>query len=83
MTASTRRATRAATAALIILGLALAAVGVVYFTQTAAHLPSFFPGHQAGSAHHHIKHGLAGFGLAVLCFLGAWFTTGKRTASRS
>jgi hypothetical protein len=44
----------------------------------AKSLPSFFPGHQAGSAHHHVKHGIAAFllGLAVLAF--AWFRSGPK-----
>ena len=77
--APARNAPLAMTAALIILGIAFAVAGVVYLTQTAAHLPSLLPGHQAGSAHHHIKHALAAFGLALVTWTGAWLTTGKRT----
>jgi hypothetical protein len=77
--APARNTPLAITAALIILGIALAAVGVLYLTQTAAHLPSLLPGHQAGSAHHHIKHALVAFVLALLAWTGAWLTTGKRT----
>jgi len=77
--APARNAPLALTAALIILGIALAAAGALYLTQTATHLPSLLPGHQAGSVHHHIKHGLAAFGLALLAWTGAWLTTGKRT----
>jgi hypothetical protein len=78
-TTASRNAPLAMTAALIVLGLVFAAVGVVYLTQTAAHLPSFFPGHQAGLAHHHTKHALVAFALAVLSWIGAWFTTGTRS----
>ncbi len=77
--APARNAPLALTAALIILGIALAAAGALYLTQTAAHLPSLLPGHQAGSAHHHIKHALVAFALALLAWTGAWLTTGKRT----
>ena len=77
--APARNTPLAITAALTILGIALAVAGVLYVTQTAAHLPSLLPGHQAGSAHHHIKHALAAFGLALLAWIGAWLTTGKRT----
>jgi hypothetical protein len=77
--APARNAPVALTAALIILGIAFAAAGALYLTQTAAHLPSLLPGHQAGSAHHHIKHALAAVGLALLAWTGAWLTTGKRT----
>jgi hypothetical protein len=77
--APARNTPLAITAALTILGIVLAVAGVLYVTQTAAHLPSLLPGHQAGSAHHHIKHALAAFGLALLAWIGAWLTTGKRT----
>ena len=77
-TTVSRNAPLAVTATLIVLGLVFAALGVVYLTETAAHLPSFLPGHQAGSAHHHTKHALVAFGLAVLSWIGAWFTTGTR-----
>jgi hypothetical protein len=77
--AAARNAPVAITAALIILGIVFAAAGVLYLTETAAHLPSLLPGHQAGSAHHHVKHALAAFVLALLAWTGAWLTTGKRT----
>jgi hypothetical protein len=73
-----RNAPLGVTAALIILGLVFAVIGVIYLTETAAHLPSFFPGHQAGSPHHHTKHALVAFALAVLSWVGAWFATGTR-----
>jgi hypothetical protein len=76
-----RNASPLVTIALLLLGLVFVAVGVVYLTQTAGNLPAFFPGHQAGSVHHHTKHGLVAFALAVLVWLGAWFTTGTRTRS--
>jgi hypothetical protein len=64
---------------LTVVLLALAALfvigSVVYFTTAAKDLPSFVPGHEAGSTHHHVKHGLALIGLAVLAIVGAWFTT--------
>jgi len=43
----------------------------------AGSLPSFFPGHLAGSAHKHVKHGLAALIVGVVCFLGAWMLSGK------
>jgi len=73
-----RNAPLGVTAALIVLGLVFAAVGVVYLAETAAHLPSFFPGHQAGLAHHHTKHALVAFALALLSWIGAWFASGTR-----
>ena len=80
---SSRNAPVAVTAGLIVLGLLFAVVGVVYMAKTAAQLPSFFPGHQAGSAHHHAKHALVAFALAIVSWAGAWFSTGRRTRSRA
>jgi hypothetical protein len=61
-----------------LLGLALVAIGIVYWAEPASSLPSFFPGQQVGSGQHHLKHGIAAFllGLAVLAF--AWFQTGGK-----
>jgi hypothetical protein len=66
------------TASLGLLGVLLIIVGVVYFTSTAGDLPSFFPGHQAGSTHHHSKHGLAALIVGVLALVGAWMSAGRR-----
>jgi hypothetical protein len=66
----------------VIVGIALIVVAIVYWVEPAKSLPSFFPGHAAGSTHHHVKHGIAAFfvGLAALVF--AWFKTGpNRTAA--
>ena len=83
MTASTsaRNAPAVLTAALIALGVIFAGLGVLYLAKTAGQLPAFLPGHQAGSGHHHTKHALAAFALAILSWAGAWFTTGKRARS--
>jgi amino acid permease len=59
----------------IVLGVLLIVLAVVYFVDTADALPSFIPGHEAGSAHHHVKHGLAALILGVGCFIFAWFQT--------
>jgi hypothetical protein len=57
-------------------GLALVVLAIVYFADSAAALPSFFPGHEAGSAHHHVKHGLAALIVGLGAFVFAWFQTG-------
>ena len=51
----------------VIVGLLLIALAIVYWAEPAKSLPSFFPGHEAGSGHHHVKHGIAAFlvGLAL------------------
>jgi hypothetical protein len=59
------------------IGAALIALGVYYWVTPAGSLPSFFPGHLAGSAHKHMKHGLAALIVAIVCFLGAWMLSGK------
>jgi hypothetical protein len=65
----------------VIAGIVLIAIGIVYWAEPARSLPSFFPGHQAGSAHHHVKHGIAAFLLGVACFVFAWFRSGPKRAS--
>jgi uncharacterized RDD family membrane protein YckC len=61
-----------------LVGLALVALAFVYWAEPAKSLPSWLPGHEAGSNHHHLKHGLASLlvGLALLVF--AWFQSGPR-----
>ena len=64
---------RLLTAAAVVVGVALIVVAAIYWAEPAKSLPGFFPGHEAGSGHHHTKHGIAALvvGLAVLAF--AWF----------
>jgi hypothetical protein len=67
----------------VILGLLLLALAVVYIVEPASSLPSFFPGHQAGSSHHHVKHGIAAGLLGIGCFILAWFQTGPTGRARA
>jgi hypothetical protein len=60
----------------VLLGIVLIVIAIIYWTQTAADLPSFFPGHKGGSGTHHVKHGIAAFLLGLACFVFAWFQTG-------
>ena len=60
----------------VILGVALLALAVLYFVDSASTLPSFIPGHEAGSSHHHVKHGIAAVIVALGCFTFAWFQSG-------
>lgn len=60
----------------MILGVLLLVVAALYFADTAGSLPSFFPGHEAGSAHRHVKHGIAALVVALACFAFAWFQSG-------
>lgn len=68
----------------VLLGLLLVAIAIVYWVSTASGLPSFFPGHKAGSSTHHFKHRIAAFLLGIACFVLAWFQTGPAAgASRA
>ena len=60
----------------ILAGIVLIVIAVVYFAEPASSLPSFFPGHEAGSGHHHTKHGLLALILGLGCFVFAWFQSG-------
>jgi UDP-N-acetylmuramyl pentapeptide phosphotransferase/UDP-N-acetylglucosamine-1-phosphate transferase len=62
----------------LILGTVLVAIAVVYWAEPARSLPSFFPGHEAGSNHHHVKHGIAAFLVGLACLAFAWFNTGPK-----
>jgi hypothetical protein len=57
----------------VILGLAFAAVAIVYWTMPAGSLPGFLPGLEAGSTLVHVKHGIAAAAAAVLCFGFGWY----------
>jgi len=67
----------------VTVGVVLIVIAIVYWVDSANALPSFFPGHEAGSSHHHIKHGLAAFILGLGAFIFAWFQTGPATTSHS
>jgi len=62
----------------LVLGVVLIVISIVYWAEPAKSLPSFFPGHTAGSNHHHVKHGIAAFLLGLACFAFAWFNTGPK-----
>jgi hypothetical protein len=66
----------------VIVGLLLIAVAIVYWAEPAKSLPSFFPGHESGSDHHHVKHGIAAFLVGLACLAYAWFQTGGGRSSR-
>jgi hypothetical protein len=62
----------------VVAGVILVGLSIVYWVEPAKSLPSFLPGHQAGSTHHHVKHGIAAFLLGIACFVFAWFQSGPR-----
>jgi UDP-N-acetylmuramyl pentapeptide phosphotransferase/UDP-N-acetylglucosamine-1-phosphate transferase len=65
----------------VVLGIALIVVAIVYWAEPARSLPSFFPGNEAGSNHHHVKHGIAAFLVGLACFAFAWFNTGPKKST--
>ena len=65
-----------------LVGIALIVIAIVYWAEPAKSLPGFFPGHESGSNHHHVKHGIAAFLVGLACLVFAWFRTGpKRTTT--
>jgi hypothetical protein len=63
----------------IVAGALLIVVALIYFVEPAKSLPfPDFLGHEAGSSHHHVKHGIAAFLLGIACFVFAWFQSGPR-----
>jgi O-antigen/teichoic acid export membrane protein len=63
----------------VVVAVALLVLALVYWIEPAGSLPSFFPGHEAGSGHHHVKHGIAAFVVSAALLVFAWFQTGKST----
>lgn len=62
---------------LTLLGVVLLVVAAVYFLVPADQLPGFFPGHEAGVAHVHTKHGIVA-GVIGLVLIGAGTFMGRR-----
>jgi hypothetical protein len=58
---------------LTVLGLVLIVVAVVYFVMPADQLPSFMPGHEAGVARVHMKHGVVAGVAGVILLAAGWF----------
>jgi hypothetical protein len=73
--------TRILVGAAAVAGLGLLVVAIVYFIEPAKSLPGILPGHEAGSTHHHVKHGIAALAVALGAFALAWFQSGPRTTT--
>jgi hypothetical protein len=68
--------------AAVVLGIILIGVSLIYFLEPAKSLPfPDFLGHESGSNHHHVKHGIAALLLGIGCFVFAWFRSGPRHSS--
>ena len=74
---------RLVVAVAVIAGIVLIVIAAVYFAEPAKSLPSFFPGHQAGSAHHHVKHGIASLFVGLAFLVLAWFRSGPKRSAPS
>jgi hypothetical protein len=62
---------------LTLLGVILLVVAAVYFLVPADQLPGFFPGHEAGVARVHMKHGVVA-GVIGIVLIGAGTFMGRR-----
>ena len=62
---------------LTLLGVVLLVAAAVYLLVPADQLPGFFPGHEAGVAHVHTKHGIVA-GVIGLVLIGAGTFMGRR-----
>jgi hypothetical protein len=67
--------------AFIVLGLVLLYITYSYLSHTADALPSWLPGHAAGSSVKHTKHGIAALMLAVGSFVIAWFQSAPKKSA--
>ena len=65
----------------VVAGIALIVIAVVYWVEPAKSLPGFFPGHESGSNHHHVKHGIAAFLVGLACLVFAWFRSGPKRST--
>jgi hypothetical protein len=62
---------------LTLLGVILLVIAAVYFLVPADQLPGFFPGHEAGVARVHTKHGIIA-GVIGIILIGAGTFMGRR-----
>ena len=67
---------------LIVIGVALLALGIVYFTVAAGKLPSFL-GHISHSSAHRTKRAFAGVVVGGICLLAALAAAMPRRAPKT
>ena len=60
-------------AILAIIALIFIVVGVIYIAEPASSLPSFIPGHIAGSSGHHPLKAVGSLVVGIVFAVGAWF----------
>ena len=56
-----------------IIALLFIVVAIIYIAEPAKSLPSFVPGHIAGSAGHHPLRAAGSFIIGIVFAVGAWF----------
>ena len=57
-----------------IIALVFIVVAIIYLAEPAKSVPSFIPGHIAGSTGHHPLKATGSFVVGVVFAVGAWFT---------
>ena len=62
---------------LILVGIVLLIVAGFYFIFPADQLPGFFPGHEAGVARIHYKHGIVAGAAGIVLLVAGWWV-GRR-----
>ena len=62
--------------AAVLIGVLLLVAAVIYFITPAGSLPGLLPGHEAGVATPHTKHGIVALVLAICAFVAARFFYG-------
>ncbi len=63
-----------------IVGVIFLIVAILYFTQPAGSLPSFFPGFKEGSHDKHMKHAILAAVVGIACFIFGWFLSGNKAS---
>jgi hypothetical protein len=80
-TVPARRAARGLVVLLAVVGLVALVAGVFYFVTPARSVPTWLPGHIAGSTIHHVRRATAAIVVAVLCAVGVWFLTARQRST--
>jgi hypothetical protein len=62
---------------LTLVGIVLLIVAGFYFVFPADQLPGFFPGHEAGVARIHYKHGIVAGAAGIVLLVAGWWA-GRR-----
>ena len=58
---------------LMLVGVLLLIAAGFYFIFPADQLPGFFPGHETGVTHVHVKHGIVAGAAGIVLLIVGWF----------